>query len=468
MIVTLFLLLTLSCKMGMSFVFPQGSFVRLNRAYKSSFVLEPLKRTVTSLNAFRISDKYNDLYPNMILQENETVNEPLSKGIMKDSARATRNCFGGWQTVQNTVKWLLKNDLDHAKERLTMLMNSIGTSTHKLDGENGSIRLLSNGKTFQYWTRNIIRPNAFRHPDLERFLLHLNQVTSGKINVIYYEECQLFNSKKLTHVIIGTGHTNSGTGSDSHIVDLMTAPLHHFLRDEMASFFGNGFPSIPAIMPEPVSAFFSKVGQITKDQTSPSLFLVPMTSKPSPVHELLRSNAALAKSLLQTQSTLVAAGKTPDGIKQNTQFEGMTIALGTRDGCDVMIKDKFGVHCETSYPPLETLLPYLDDNFHELFHNLIEVNQLSQKTFSKAMSNGKANKNMTNKDSSSSSKEPAIDPALLIGRIELAVKSATSKSLTGEAFNEAVIKDINDSYGNSIVDRSRIIGVMKKNNWYQM
>jgi hypothetical protein len=117
---------------------------------------------------------------------------------------------------------------------------------------------------------------------------------------------------------------------------------------------------------------------------------------------------------------------------------------------------------------LEQLLPLLDEQFHDLFKELIELNQWSERIVIQATENksGKAGKGkgQPGKDKAASS-TPSIDPTLLLGRIEMAVKSASAKSLVGVEFNDAVVKDVLDSHPG--LDPNRVIGMMKKNKWFQ-
>jgi hypothetical protein len=77
---------------------------------------------------FRITDGYESKYADQVIQESEEVPFPFFKGANKTEASATTNCFGGWQTYPNFVKRLLKNDPDHAKERLNAFLQARGTS----------------------------------------------------------------------------------------------------------------------------------------------------------------------------------------------------------------------------------------------------------------------------------------------------------------------------------------------------
>ncbi len=405
-----------------------------------------------SVPSFRIANKYAEKYLGLGLQEKEEVIYPLVKGTMKDEPSSTSNCYGGWNTFQNVVKWIIKTDPDNASERLSSLLNSTGSSLYKLDGENGSIRFLQNC-AYEYWTRNIKRPGHFQHAELERFVTHLHHVTEGKINVVYYEEYSMF-GKKPAYVIIGTGRTVCDDNEQTHIVDFMSAPLHDFIHDELLSCFGHVNPQ-QSTLQEFHYFVQSKIDTF-------SLFLVPLVQMALPVHELLLANAQIARKELEQQSIMVESGETVDAIKRHSKFEGMVLVLRTHFG-DIMMKDKFGVHCETSFPPSEQLLPLLEAQFHDLFSELIALNKLSETIFARATANknskSKANKGKTTEKSSSNSED------LLQGRIEMAVKSATNKGLVGSEFNSAVVKDVLDS--DSTVNSNKILGLMRKNKWFQ-
>jgi hypothetical protein len=428
---------------------------RTNQHHRRHSVVLP--RRTSKMLPFRITNGYESKYADQVIQESEEVPFPFFKGANKTEASATTNCFGGWQTYPNFVKWLLKNDPDHAKERLNAFLQARGTSLLKLDGENGSIRWFPATSQFEYWTRNIRRPGKFHHPKLEQFVVHLHRVTEGKINVLYFEEYSLATTTPC-HVLIGAGRTTE----DEHAVGLMTAPLHELLHDEMVTCFGEANAPFASL-----EEFHDYAAE--KHQGGPSLFLVPAVSGGSdrslPVHQLLQRHAELARIALAKQEALVQAGGNMLSIRSQSKFEGMVMTLRSAHG-DFMIKDKFGVHCETSYPPLEELLPLLDEKFHDLFKELIELNQWSERIVIQATENKKASDSAEKeKGKDKASFKTSIDPALLLGRIEMAVESAAAKNLVGADFNDAVMKDVLDSHPG--LDRNKVIGLMKKNKWFQ-
>ena len=153
----------------------------------------------------------------------------------------------------------------------------------------------------------------------------------------------------------------------------------------------------------------------------------------------------------------------------------MIIALRSARG-DFIMKDKFGIHCETSFPPLEELMPLVDEKFHGLFKELVELNQWSERIVGLATENrlnkaketigvAKKQKMEAEKGEKTLMRSIAIDPSVLLGRIHMAAKSASAKRLVRASFNKAVVKDVLD--GNPGLDPNKVIGMMKKHKLFQ-